>query len=86
MNYEYWLDLKETLSKFLSVLDYLLIYLYIFNEKPIHIPNIRFWGNTIFYINRGLKIYDIENGLWTIEGCFREIEELYEKSEGDIDD
>jgi len=79
LNYEYWFDVKDSLSEFHTVSDYILIYSYIFKENPIHIPSIKFWAMTILIIGLGnFKICDLENGIWTIEGCFREIEEIYD--------
>jgi len=84
MNYEYWFDLITSLRKFLSLSDYILIFLYVFREKHIRIPSIKFWALTILVIGIGdFYICDIENGIWTIEGCFQEIEELLDNKTGD---
>ena len=83
MNYEYWLDIVDFYKqKGIHTSDWILHYLYLFG-KQIHFPNIRFWAITLLSIVMGVKIYDDTNGIWTVEGCFQEIEELLNNKEGD---
>ena len=84
MNYEYWFEIKDSLRKFLSLSDYILTFCYMFKEEHIRIPSLKFWALTILIIGyRDLKICDIENGIWTVEGCFQEIEELLDNKKVD---
>ena len=63
-----------------SLKDYILIYLYNFSpeNKGVVIGDIRFWCITILLIGAGFKINDGKE-IWTIKGCFREIEEIRAK-------
>ncbi|HUS50540.1 MAG TPA: hypothetical protein VMZ91_10270 [Candidatus Paceibacterota bacterium] len=60
--------------------DYILLYLFYFNNenKGVRLGDVRFWCITILLIGAGFKITDGKE-IWTVKGCFEELEEIWDK-------
>lgn len=78
--FEFWFDVRDYYQeeKFIDLKRFLFLYLY-FSKEPQRIPSIRFWAFCIILTSTGFKIMEGDGTIWTIEGLFEEIEELWMK-------
>lgn len=78
--FEFWWDIKDYYQeeKFIDLKRLLLLYMY-FSKKLVRVPSIRFWAFCIIITGCGFKIMESDGTIWTIEGLFEELEELWRK-------
>jgi len=79
MMFEFWFDdvidyYKE--EHFIDLGQFLLLYVHL-SKTPQRIPSLHFWAFCIIFTKVGLKIMQGDGTIWTIEGLFEEIEELW---------